>query len=100
MNKDIILITRCCGKGLQQAITLIKRLSIEGLSYDLHSANPKNCEDIIEKCGSTMEIAKKNPHVWIEDILFPAESLNDPKFIDNLIISLKKIKEHENSHES
>jgi len=93
MNKGIILISPCCGRGFYQAKELIKRLNTEGLVYDLHKIAPRNAVGLIEKHGLTPEeiTRTKRPYVIIEDICIPAESINDARFVDELIDNLKKI---------
>ena len=96
INKSIILITKCCGKGFIQARQLVEALNALGIVYNLHSVKPKSCTALLDLCGLETITALSKPHIYIEDIIFPAEKINDKEFTRQLIEGLKLINNEEN----
>ena len=83
-----MLISKCCGKGFVQAARLVNALNEQGLVYNLHKTAPRKVKSILEQFGIDYDIAQKKPHVYIDDIIFTAECLNDDEFLKSLVDKL------------
>lgn len=97
-KQSVLLIHSCCSKGWGQAVHLVSALNNNKLVYNLNVANTKQASKILEKYGISADTVKKQPQIYITDeLMFPAEKVNDPDFVSNLIKSLKTIKETEDA---
>lgn len=94
-RKSILLISDCCGKGFGQAKTLLLNLNKAGLTYDLNTGHSKSCTKILERFGIEPKSVKKTPVIYIDDIAFAAEKINDKAYLENLVNNLKIVKEGE-----
>ena len=90
-NKTVLLIHTCCGKGAIQAMNLVHALNAEGLTFELATGNHRSCKGILEQFGIDPASVRKNPQVYVDDIMFPAVSLNDKKFMEKMVDDLKKV---------
>ena len=93
MNKGIILLTRCCGRGFSQCVKLVKALTERGLVYDMHQVTPRQAKEICQRFD--IEKRTKTPWIYIEDLCFPAASINDDVFFNKLLDDLQRIKDAE-----
>jgi len=91
INKSIVVIVPCCGRGVIQAIRLQKELETNHLTYQLVQTKPRNCPQIIEKYGIQEQVEKRVPYIYIDDLCFAAEKINDKSFVAHLIFQLKEI---------
>lgn len=91
-KKSVLCISSCCGSGHIQAARLIHALNAQGLVYNLNTGKHKSCVAIFDRFGIDWKEAKTKriPYIYIDDLLFPAEKLNDPSFLQHLIDDLKK----------
>jgi hypothetical protein len=93
MNKSVMLITKCCGKGFYQAQELVRQLTSAGLVYNLHSTKPSKCPDILAQFD--IDVKTKIPYIYVNDLMFKAEKINDKEYLKNLVDVLKKVDEGE-----
>ena len=91
INKSIVVIVPCCGRGVIQAIRLQKELETNHLTYQLVQTKPRNCPQIIEKYGIQEQVEKRVPYIYIDDLCFAAEKINDKSFVAHLISQLQEI---------
>ena len=94
MNKSVILISPCCGRGFYQAKKLIQRLNTEHVTYDLHQVKPSQAQELLSKHGLTAEEVKKTktPYLILDGLCIKAEAINDDSYLNDLAGKLKTIK--------
>jgi len=91
VTPTLLLVSSCCGKGYREAQKLIIILQNNGLRYKLVNAKQINTQKIFDRMGVVPE--KREPYLYIDDILFRASEINNINFINKLVEDLKKLKE-------
>jgi len=86
---SVMLISRCCGKGLREVQQLLKRLKAAKIPHLFHKSHPIAAKKILERYGFTPSI--REPQVYVNDILFPAKALRDAKYIDSIMFQLQLV---------
>ena len=87
-NKSVLLITKCCGKGFHQAQVLIKALNEVGLIYELAVGNARNSAQVLERFDIHVDTLKRYPIIYVDDLCFRAEKINDKDYLKKLVNNL------------
>jgi hypothetical protein len=92
-KKSVLLISSCCGKGFGQATMLIKALNEAGVVYNLNTSKHKHCTAIFERFGIDPKTVGKTPYIYIDDLFFRAEEINNKEFLNKVVSDLKICKQ-------
>ena len=101
VEKIILLISPCCGKGYLEAAKLAKNLSIKYF-YHIFTIHPTSATNILEKFSID---DNREPKIYCEGLLIPTKNLKDPKTLQDITNQILKInilldrKEGDNKHE-
>ena len=94
-NKQLLVISPCCGKGIIQAKKLITELAQKGIIYEYQQCTPRQASNIIEKHGGKLQDYVNHGYIYVDDLLFRADELKKDHYRKTLIEQLVIVNQKE-----